>query len=152
MRCPRDDTELNVEQHRGIEVDRCPKCEGIWLDYHELDELESTVPSTAEERRATIEFGERTSDLKCPICERKMTVFQYRAYDLELDTCEDEHGFWLDPGEEGRVRDIIEERIKGLSRSASAEAAWGNFIDGLKGGGRGGGVWGSISGLFRRKR
>ncbi len=48
------------------------------------------------------------------------------------------------------MRDIIEERIKGLARSASAEAAWGNFIDGLKGGGRRGGVWGQVTGLFKR--
>ena len=28
-----------------------------------------------------------------------MTRFQYRAYDLEMDFCEDGHGYWLD--EEG---------------------------------------------------
>ncbi|MCH7999741.1 MAG: hypothetical protein IIA91_09705, partial [Chloroflexi bacterium] len=52
----------------------------------------------------------------------------------------------------GRVRDIIEDRIKGLSRAASAEAAWGGFIDGLKGGSRGGGVWGQVTGLFKQRK
>ena len=133
MKCPRDQTDLIIEHHLGIEVDHCPTCNGRWLDHHELDELESTVESTAEERRATIEYGERTSDLKCPVCERKMTVFQYRAYDLELDSCPDEHGYWLDAGEEGRVRDIIEERVKGLARARDAEAGWGRFLGGLRG-------------------
>jgi Zn-finger nucleic acid-binding protein len=153
MNCPRDGTELIIEHHHGIEVDHCLTCNGRWLDHHELDELESTVPSTEEERRATIQFAKKQSELNCPKCGKPMTAFNYRAYDLELDTCEDEHGFWLDAGEEGRVRDIIEERVRGLSRAASAEAAWGGFINGLKGGGRsGGGVWDSVTGFFRRKR
>ena len=70
-----------------------------------------------------------------------MTAFNYRAYNLELDTCEDEHGFWLDAGEEARVGEIIQERVRGLARAASAEAAWGRFLGGLRGRG----------GLFRRR-
>jgi len=42
-----------------------------------------------------------------------MTAFNYRAYNLELDVCSQEHGYWLDAGEDGRVRDIIEERVRG---------------------------------------
>ncbi|MEX0682962.1 MAG: zf-TFIIB domain-containing protein [Dehalococcoidia bacterium] len=133
MQCPRDNTELVAEKQMGIEVDRCPSCKGLWLDHEELDQLESTVASTAEERRATIEFGERKSDLRCPVCERVMTVFNYRAYDLELERCPDEHGFWLDAGEEGRVRDVIADRVRGLARAQAAEAGWGRFLGGLRG-------------------
>lgn len=132
MNCPRDGAELIVEHHRGIEVDHCPVCNGRWLDHHELDHLEATVPSTPEERRATITYAERKSDLKCPVCGERMKQFNYRAYDLELDMCEQEHGYWLDAGEEGRVRDIIEERVRGLARAASAEAGWGRFLAGLR--------------------
>ncbi len=133
MNCPRDHTSLSTESHHGIQVDRCAKCNGRWLDHHELDQLEATTASTAEERRATISFGERPSELDCPICDKRMTLFNYRAYDLELDTCEEEHGYWLDAGEEGRVRDIIAERVRDLARAGSAEAAWGKFLGGLKG-------------------
>jgi Zn-finger nucleic acid-binding protein len=143
MKCPRDQTELKVEHEHGIEVDHCPTCNGRWLDLHELDQLEATTGASEAERRATIEFGERTSELACPACGKRMRVFNYRAYNLELDTCPDEHGYWLDAGEEGRVRDIILERVQGLERSATAEAAWGKFLGGLKGGG---------GGLFGRRR
>jgi Zn-finger nucleic acid-binding protein len=132
MKCPRDGTELTVEHMRGIEVDRCGSCNGRWLDLGELDRLEATVPSTEEERRATITYGERRSDMTCPVCEKPMKVFNYRAYDLELDMCDDEHGYWLDSGEEGRVRDIIAERVRDLERSAEAEAGWGKFLSGLR--------------------
>jgi Zn-finger nucleic acid-binding protein len=134
MKCPRDDVELMIEHHYGIEVDHCPSCNGRWLDPHQLDELEATVPSTPEERRATIRYAERDSDLDCPVCSETMIAFNYRAYNLELDTCRNEHGYWLDAGDEGRVRDIIEERVQGLARAADAEASWGNFLQKLRGG------------------
>lgn len=137
MKCPRDDTELSVEHHRGIEVDHCPACNGRWLDFHELDELEASTGAAEDERRATIAFGERKGDLKCPTCGKVMQAFNYRAYNLELDMCDDEHGYWLDAGEEGKVRDIILERVRDLGRAASAEAGWGKFLAGLKGGPRG---------------
>ena len=152
MKCPRCNVDLVIEHHHGIEVDRCPSCNGRWLDYEELDQLEATVPSTAEQRRATIRYAKKETELNCPKCGKRMTAFNYRAYDLELDTCDDKHGFWLDTGEEGRVRDIIDERIRGLSRAASAEAAWDGFLERLKAGGGRGGVWDQVTGFFRRKR
>ena len=147
MLCPRDGTELVVETAHDIEVDHCAECNGRWLDHHELDELES-VRSTAEERRATIEYAKRESELDCPVCGNRMIAFNYRAYDLELDTCEQEHGFWLDAGEDGRVHDIIDERVRGLERSVTAEQAWNKFLEGA--GSKG--VWSSVSSFFRGRR
>jgi Zn-finger nucleic acid-binding protein len=137
MNCPRDNTALIPEPQLGIEIDRCPTCNGRWLDSGELDQLEATVPSTEAERRATIEYGEIKSELKCPKCEKQMTQFNYRAYELELDFCPDDHGYWLDSGEDGRVRDIIAERVRDLARSAEAEAGWSSFLGGLKRGKKG---------------
>jgi Zn-finger nucleic acid-binding protein len=132
MKCPRCQADLVAEQeYHGIEVDRCPSCEGRWLDLDELDQLEATVASTADERRATVRYAEHRSELLCPVCSKPMTAFDYRAYDLELDCC-DEHGFWLDAGEEARVREIIQERVRDLARSQSAEASWGHFLGGLR--------------------
>lgn len=144
--CPRDQTELTAEHHRGIEVDHCKTCNGRWLDHGELGDLEATV-AEEDARRATIEYAKRESDLDCPVCGERMRAFNYRAYDLELDTCREGHGFWLDAGEEGRVRDIMEDRVKGLERAASAEESWDKFL--RKVGNKG--VWDSIKGLFGGK-
>jgi Zn-finger nucleic acid-binding protein len=153
LNCPRDGQTLKIEHHHDIEVDHCPECNGRWLDHHQLDELEATVNSTEAERVATIQYARRDSELDCPVCGKRMTAFNYRAYNLELDTCDEQHGFWLDAGEDGRVRDIIEERIKNLQRSANAEAAWTNFLDGLRGGGRGGSsIWDNIGRMFGGRR
>jgi len=148
MNCPRDGTELAVEKHRGIEVDRCPTCNGRWLDHHELDALEATAVPDEEQRRATIEYAKRPSELACPVCAKPMRAFNYRAYNLEIDTCEQEHGFWLDAGEEGGIRDVLEDRVRGLARSASAEEAWGRFLGRI---GRKS-VWDNIKGMFGGRR
>ena len=132
MLWPRDQTELSIEHHAGIEVDHCPTCNGRWLDQHELDELEAQSANDAE-RRGMIEYAKRESELNCPVCSERMVAFNYRANPLELDTCPNQHGWWLDAGEEGRVRDLIEERVRGLSRAATAEEAWGDFIRGIGG-------------------
>ena len=143
MLCPRDQTQLLVAFHDGIEVDHCPTCNGRWLDHHEMDELEARVAPDPNYRRGMIEYARRESELNCPVCGKRMLAFNYRANPLELDRCEDEHGWWLDAGEVGRVRDLIEERVRGLHRAASAEESWGQFLKGLGGG---------VKGRFGRKR
>ncbi len=148
MQCPRGHGELAVEHHGGIEVDYCPQCNGRWLDHHELDLVEARVVPQTEQRQATIEYAERQSELACPVCDKQMRAFNYRAYDLELDTCVDQHGFWIDAGEEGQIRDILEERVRGLERSVSAEEAWGKFL------GRVGqnSLWDQVKNLFGGRR
>jgi Zn-finger nucleic acid-binding protein len=147
MQCPRDHTPLIEEHTHGIEVDHCPRCNGRWLDHHELDQLEATKAKDADHRTGMIEYSRRESDLNCPVCGEPMVAFNYRAYNLELDTCEQEHGFWLDAGEEGQVRDIIDDRVRGRNRAAKAEQAWGDFLDGV-----GGGMWDNVRGFFGGRR
>ncbi len=37
MRCPKCGMELIEIDYKGIKVDKCSECEGIWLDAGELD-------------------------------------------------------------------------------------------------------------------
>ena len=122
LACPRDATILTAERVEGIDADRCPSCLGLWLDHDELDALEARR-ADEEARRGTVVFAERPSELPCPICGQPMHAFNYRAYNLELETCAD-HGFWLDAGENRRVLDVIEQRRRDLRRVPGAEAAW----------------------------
>jgi len=52
MKCPVDDRELVMSERRGIEIDYCPTCRGVWLDRGELDKLveRSTEPAPARAR------------------------------------------------------------------------------------------------------
>ena len=43
-----------------------------------------------------------------------------------------EHGFWLDGGEEKRVLGIMKQRIKDIKRSSSAEEEWAGILKSFK--------------------
>jgi Zn-finger nucleic acid-binding protein len=131
MDCPRCSAPLEHESLKGIEVDRCGSCEGLWLDHVELDLLEDTVMDE-DERKGTMMYAVRPSDISCPRCAGPMRTFNYRAYNLPIDECEEQHGFWLDSGEEKRVLDLMKQRTKDLKRSASAEDEWGKLLNRLK--------------------
>lgn len=36
MSCPRCGTELNLNVHEDVVVERCPRCQGVWLDRGEV--------------------------------------------------------------------------------------------------------------------
>lgn len=129
MECPRDHSELKVEDYRGIEVDRCSTCNGMWLDSEELPELESKALAE-EELRGTLVYSPRKSEMHCPKCGDPLTAFQYHGRRLELDMCPKGHGYWLDAGEEKDVLEFMEERKRHLRRSASAERQWRRAIAG----------------------
>jgi len=127
MNCPRCGGELQLEDYRGIEVDRCPVCQGMWLDYGELEQLEEVVLDRDQIQGTTV-YSPLEGELPCPKCGEAMQRFSYRAYSLELDLCRQGHGTWLDAGEEKRVMEVMEQRIKNLDRKAKAEAEWSDFI------------------------
>ena len=39
MNCPIDGATLMMSERKGVEIDYCPQCRGIWLDRGELDKL-----------------------------------------------------------------------------------------------------------------
>ena len=127
MDCPRCGSALKAENYKGMDVDRCVSCEGMWLDYPELDQLEDTALDEDELKGSMITRATE-SELTCPRCHGGMQQFRYRYNELWLDVCEAEHGFWLDKGEEKRATEIMEQRIKDMKRSTGAEQDWARLL------------------------
>ena len=146
MNCPRCKDELQVEWFKEIEVDRCPACTGMWLDEGELNQLEDTTLDQ-DKIKGSLMYRSFQGDLPCPRCQGPMHLFHYRAYNLELDFCEQEHGVWLDGGEEQRVLEFMKKRNKDLNRAASAELEWVDLLKQFKSKSFGKG----LKGLFRRR-
>lgn len=46
MRCPKCGMELSEVDYKGIRIDKCLRCEGIWLDAGELEAI-SKLEKTA---------------------------------------------------------------------------------------------------------
>ena len=127
MDCPRCGSSLKTEKYKGIEVDKCVSCEGMWLDYPELDQLEDTAMDE-DDLKGSMITRQMGSEITCPRCHGAMQQFRYRYNELWLDVCEAEHGFWLDKGEEKRVIELMEQRIKDTNRSTGAEQDWARLI------------------------
>lgn len=131
MNCPKCDKGLKKKIYKEIEVDTCSNCAGMWLDFEELDELEDKVLSRDELKGTTI-FKTFPSDLKCPVCQRKMKKFNYRYYDLQIEFCESQHGFWLDKGEEKRILQLMQEETRRMARKFDLEEQWIRVLKNLK--------------------
>ena len=39
MRCPLCDVPMREVRRRGVKIDVCPECRGVWLDAGELEKL-----------------------------------------------------------------------------------------------------------------
>ncbi len=128
MNCPRCDVALNEKSLKGIEIDHCPECRGLWLDFHELDQLEDHAMDE-DNSKGMIEYARRESDISCPHCNEVMETFNYRAHDLPIDHCKNQCGYWLDEGEEKKVLEVMKQRVQGLKRSGSAEESWAKFME-----------------------
>src|SRR3989304_2010415 len=131
MECPRCQVELQVEDYKGMQMDRCPSCQGVWLEQHEMDQLEDTVMAE-DELKGMMVYRSHPGDIACPRCSENMEVFNYRGYNVQVDLCPQAHGFWLDAGEEQRVQELMQQRLRDLGRKATAEAEWGVFLGGLR--------------------
>lgn len=125
MNCPKCNTELAKKYYKGmIEVDSCPNCRGMWLDFNELDKLED-VAFDDDSRKGSLIHHQAKTEFPCPHCGAAMDEFQYRLHDLRLDYCaENDHGFWLDAGEDERVIAAMNQRAQDIQRKNSAESDW----------------------------
>ena len=130
MQCPKCKSDLQKTSRRGIEVDYCTKCKGMWLDIDELDQLED-IAFDVDDWKGTLVFSTSPTEYKCPHCNSPLKRFRYRLYDLELDYCQ-EHGFWLDEDEDKRVLELMKKRSKDARRKLAAEKEWEHTLRGLR--------------------
>ena len=131
MKCPLDASDLQKTRLYNMEVDKCPQCEGMWLDYQELDQLEDRELKMDLDKGSLV-LSARASEHKCPSCGSTLQRFKYRFNDLELDMCPQLHGFWLDRGEDKRVLDLMKEREDDIKAKLKAERKWASTLRQLR--------------------
>jgi len=107
MKCPLDGTALVRVTLAGIELDKCPQCDGIWFDQGELERIRDARLTDAEELLEK-KFGdpsvtEGTTDgyMRCPRCDDGRLQRSHYTYlnPVKVDRCEQCFGIWLDHGE-----------------------------------------------------
>ena len=132
MKCPNCNSDLVQTKHSGIDVEYCQSCKGMWLTCQELEQLEDEVFDFGDDEKGSLMLSSTTTTCKCPQCDKLMRRFQYRLYDLEMDFCEDGHGYWLDAGEDKRVLDLMKEEQARVKRSGRAQQTWASHLQHLR--------------------
>lgn len=99
MDCPNcsDQQLTRILTREGVEIDRCPNCEGVWLDRGELflfTRDSKTVSDGLDEALLTPRPGERVS----PRSGKPMQQITYPGGPV-LDYCPETGGLWLDAKE-----------------------------------------------------
>lgn len=102
-------------EHRQIELDYCPKCEGVWFDAGELELFLQCAQMARPELAIgnivclpAIEASHRT--LKCPICSRGMKEVAIGQPEIHIDVCHQADGIWFDGGE---VHELLKQLADG---------------------------------------
>jgi Zn-finger nucleic acid-binding protein len=121
MKCPDCDVELVQSKRDGIDMEICPSCKGMWLSCRELAQLEDKVFDFGDEEKGSLMLGSLPTTRKCPQCGKLMKAFEYRFYDLQMDFCEELHGYWLVADEDKRVLELMRKEEKNLGRKVLAE-------------------------------
>ena len=134
MKCPDCGVELLQRNRDRVDMEVCPSCQGMWLTRQDLVQLEDEVFDFGDDEKGSLMLGSEPTARKCPQCEKPMKTFQYRLYDLELDFCEDQHGYWLDADEDKRVLEIMKQEEKNLGRKVLAEDRFAAHLQFLRSG------------------
>lgn len=96
----------------------------MWLENQELEQLEDEVFDLGEHAKGTLIFSSTPTTHKCPECSANLKRFRYRAFDLEMEFCENQHGYWLDEDEDTRVIELMQREETDLERKLLAEDKW----------------------------
>ena len=114
MKCPECLIDLRTDHYEDVEIDRCDRCKGLWLDDRELmtiirkkgNQLSTSVitqvlsnsfkgvPPEASQTKRT-----------CPRCSESLKHVNHSySSGIILDTCPRGHGVWLDHEEIDKVQ------------------------------------------------
>jgi len=97
--CPACKEPLVVFELDGIEIDRCLRCSGTWLDSGEITQLARMRNGLPDRLDAVItQAGEgKKGERRCVRCSAKMRVI--KVHDVDIDRCPRGHGLWFDRSE-----------------------------------------------------
>lgn len=109
MDCIRCGTRMRKAEKDGVLIDRCPRCNGLWLDAGELEKLEQGKEADRAQlvhqaRNELLQESHRLVSIAgmCPKCQvKKLNEIQKRG--VKLDYCSNCKGLFFDETELERV-------------------------------------------------
>jgi uncharacterized protein len=104
MRCPKCPSEMEVVSYRGIKVDRCTGCRGLWFQPDELAALRDDIWMADyildKGDAKTGKVFNRITAIACPQCGTDMQQESDKEQPhIVYETCPQGHGSFFDAGE-----------------------------------------------------
>jgi len=118
MKCPKCAGEFEKVDFRGVEVDRCEVCKGIFFDFAEDEELRGMFGSEGIDTGYE-EIGKQMDEITnvpCPSCNAVMLTLRDQEQDhVSFEVCPKCYGVFLDAGEFRDLKDFtFLEQLKAL--------------------------------------
>ena len=111
LQCPRCAAELQHVRIRGVDVDVCEECCGVWLDRLEIGKFDDPAAAVGDALVAHLQQFPRVLidhavRLHCP--RHRTAVMLRRDYSrtvrIPIDECPECAGIWLDSDELAQIR------------------------------------------------
>lgn len=130
MNCIRCPGRLTAEIYEGIEIDRCARCHGAWLDAGELFKIVRKKQKTFQAAMVRdmlsaaykgVPEAEIKSEEHCPKCNDALRAVNYGySSGVVVDTCSKGHGVWLDGKELDKAQMFSEHGEEELKKNGKA--------------------------------
>ncbi len=128
MNCPRDNEELKTHHCGGVDMMACPKCGGIWIQREDFEEALETNSLPIFDGHADKLHPNRHDPVECPL-DHDHQMLQQEFLGIQIDTCPEHEGIWLDGGELARMQPKVQELIKRAVHDDVHEATEALFPD-----------------------
>lgn len=124
MVCPKCSQTMSLWESKGVGLDHCNSCKGLWFDEGELTRHLANSGSDISEKDLKTAGG---TSRRCPRC-KSNSLLRGRLASVEVDTCERCRGIFLDLGE---VHELLGAMSKTGLKSRSSKAGFDSFALGL---------------------
>lgn len=124
--CPSCGNNLKQKTYKGVRIDECEKCHGMWFD---KDELRRAKDATDDDlawldfelfEQKDGKFSSIKSEKKCPSCSSYLQSLQYMDSKVTIDLCPSCDGVWLDQNELKKIIQYLENVV--VSKTSSEYA------------------------------
>lgn len=103
--CPKCGGLMEPAEEKGLPLDRCTSCRGIWIDFFSLDAVlrkQTSVKYVGDAEDLMNPGASRPTALTCPRCDARL--FECSHAGITLEWCAGCRGLYLDDGEIGQIR------------------------------------------------
>jgi Zn-finger nucleic acid-binding protein len=103
MRCPRHyAAKLERRSLKGIGIDQCPQCTGLWLEPDELKRVLGAMEQAPSSPIGPPACAEDEAPMRCPACGAVAVLVAMPP--VRINMCSACQGLWLDAHELGTLK------------------------------------------------